>query len=124
MGTLFKNGTIITASDMVQADVLVEGETITLIGQNLPTRGHEVVNCKGKYVMPGGIDVHTHLDLPKFGNTDSNDDSSENADGDARGDVCDSCPLDAQDDADADGLCANIDNCPQTPNHQQVDDDR
>ncbi len=74
MGTLFKNGTIITASDMVQADVLVEGETITLIGQNIPSKGHEVVNCKGKYLIPGGIDVHTHLDLPKFGNTDSNDD--------------------------------------------------
>jgi dihydropyrimidinase len=73
MGTLFKNGTIVTASDMVQADVLVEGEVVTLIGKNLPTQGHEVINCKGKYLMPGGIDVHTHLDLP-FGGTYSNDD--------------------------------------------------
>jgi dihydropyrimidinase len=73
MGILFKNGTIVTASDMVQADVLVEGEKITLIGQNLPGKGHEVVNVKGKYLMPGGIDVHTHLDLP-FGGTFSNDD--------------------------------------------------
>ena len=53
MGTLFKNGTVITASDMFPADVLVEGETIALIGKNISSRGHEVVNCKGKYLMPG-----------------------------------------------------------------------
>jgi dihydropyrimidinase len=73
MGTLFKNGTIVTASDMIQADILVDGETVALIGKNLPKKGHEVVDCKGKYVMPGGIDVHTHLDL-SFGGTYSNDD--------------------------------------------------
>ena len=73
MGTLFKNGTIITASDMVSADVLVEGEIVTLIGRDLSGNGHLVVDCAGKYLMPGGIDVHTHLDLP-FGGTISNDD--------------------------------------------------
>ncbi|RMG78503.1 MAG: dihydropyrimidinase [Chloroflexi bacterium] len=73
MGILFQGGTIITATEMVQADLLVEGETIALIGQNLDPTGHEVVNCAGKYLMPGGIDVHTHLDLP-FGATSSNDD--------------------------------------------------
>lgn len=73
MGTLFKNGTVITASDMVKADVLVEGETITLIGREIDPTGHEVVDCTGKYLMPGGIDVHTHLDLA-FGGTYSNDD--------------------------------------------------
>lgn len=73
MGVLFKNGTIITASEMVTADVLVVGETVSIIGQNLPTEGHEVVDCTGKYLLPGGIDVHTHLDLP-FGGTYSNDD--------------------------------------------------
>ena len=73
MGTLFRNGTIITASDMYQADLLVEGETIALIGQHIDAGGHEVVDCSGKYLMPGGIDVHTHLDLP-FGGTISNDD--------------------------------------------------
>ncbi|HLV37575.1 MAG TPA: amidohydrolase family protein, partial [Spirillospora sp.] len=73
MGLLFKNGTIITASDMVQADVLVEGEIITVIGRDLDTDGHEVVDCTGKYLLPGGIDVHTHLELP-FGGTVSNDD--------------------------------------------------
>ena len=73
MGILFKNGTVITASDMTPADVLVEGETIRLIGQDIDPTGHEVVDCTGKYLMPGGIDVHTHLDLP-FGGTYSNDD--------------------------------------------------
>lgn len=73
MGTLFKNGTVITASDMVKADVLVEGEVVSLIGRDIPAASHTVVDCTGKYLMPGGIDVHTHLDLP-FGGTDSNDD--------------------------------------------------
>lgn len=73
MGTLFKNGTVITASDMVKADVLVEGEIVTHMGQDIDPSGHDVVDCTGKYLMPGGIDVHTHLDLP-FGGTTSNDD--------------------------------------------------
>jgi dihydropyrimidinase len=73
MGTLFRGGTIITATDRVEADVLVEDGVIVTIGAGLSRRGHEVVNCKGKYLMPGGIDVHTHLDLP-FGGTYSNDD--------------------------------------------------
>jgi dihydropyrimidinase len=73
MGTLFKNGTVITASETVVADVLVEGEIVTLIGRNLSGAGHTVVDCTGKYLMPGGIDVHTHLDLA-FGGTMANDD--------------------------------------------------
>jgi dihydroorotase-like cyclic amidohydrolase len=48
MGLLFKNGTVITASDMTKADVLVEGEVITLIGQNISADGHEVVDCTGQ----------------------------------------------------------------------------
>lgn len=73
MGTLFKNGTLITASDQVRADVLVEGEVVSLIGRDLDPAQHEVIDCSGKYLMPGGIDVHTHLDLA-FGGTYSNDD--------------------------------------------------
>lgn len=73
MGVVFKGGTLITASDTVKADLLVEGEIITLIGRDLPAQGHNVVDCTGKYILPGGIDVHTHLDLP-FGGTYSNDD--------------------------------------------------
>ena len=74
MGTLFKNGTLVTASDMIQADLLVEGEIITLIGKDLDGNGHDVIDCTGKHIMPGGIDVHTHLELFDFGNTTSNDD--------------------------------------------------
>jgi dihydropyrimidinase len=73
MGTIIKNGTIITASDTVQADLLIDGEKVVLIGQKLPTQGHQVIDAKGKYLLPGGIDVHTHLDMP-FGGTTSADD--------------------------------------------------
>ena len=64
MGILFKNGIIITAGDMYSADLLVEGECIKLIGSGIDTTGHDVVDCMGKYLMPGGVDVHTHLYLP------------------------------------------------------------
>lgn len=73
MGILFKNGTVITASEMIKADILVEGEIISLLGKDIDPAGHEVVDCAGMYLMPGGIDVHTHLELP-FGGTVSNDD--------------------------------------------------
>ncbi len=73
MGILFKGGTVVTASDMFVADVLVEGETISTIGSHIDPHGHQVIDCAGKYLLPGGIDVHTHLDLP-FGGTYSNDD--------------------------------------------------
>ena len=73
MGTLFKNGTVITAGEQSNADVLVEGEIVTLIGLNIDPAEHEVVDCTGKYLLPGGIDVHAHLDLA-FGGTYSNDD--------------------------------------------------
>lgn len=73
MGTVIKNGTIITAGDTVQADLLIDGEQIALIGRNLPVEGHEVIDATGKLLLPGGIDVHTHLELP-FGGTLSSDD--------------------------------------------------
>src|SRR5579859_940142 len=75
MGTLFKNGTLVTASDIYQADMLVDGETIALIGHDLSADGHKVVDASGQLIMPGGIDVHTHLALP-FGGTVSSDDFS------------------------------------------------
>ena len=71
MGILFKGGTLITAATMQESDVLVEGESVAAIGVNLPSAGHEIVDCVDQYLMPGGIDVHTHLDLP-FGGTISN----------------------------------------------------
>jgi dihydropyrimidinase len=71
MRTLIKGGTIVTASDTYQADVLVDGEKIAAIGQGLS--GDTTIDASGKYVIPGGIDVHTHLDMP-FGGTVSSDD--------------------------------------------------
>jgi len=73
MGLLFKHGTVINAADSYKADVLVEGEKIVLIGQSLPEQGHRVIDATNRYLIPGGIDVHTHLDLP-FGGTVSSDD--------------------------------------------------
>lgn len=71
MSTVIKGGTIVSASDSFSADVLIEGETIVAIGQNLS--GDNTIDATGKYVIPGGIDVHTHLDMP-FGGTVSSDD--------------------------------------------------
>jgi dihydropyrimidinase len=75
MKTLVKGGTIVTASDIYGADILVEDGTISLIGKELDTfvTADTVVDAAGKYVIPGGIDVHTHLDMP-FGGTNSADD--------------------------------------------------
>jgi dihydropyrimidinase len=74
MKTLIKNGTVVTASDTIKADVLIEGEKVVLIGADLPTDGcDEVIDATGKLLMPGGIDAHTHLDMP-FGGTTTADD--------------------------------------------------
>ena len=71
--TLVQNGTIVTASDRYEADVYIDKGVITLIGQGLNLPADTVVDASGKLVMPGGIDVHTHLDMP-FGGTTSADD--------------------------------------------------
>ncbi len=54
MSTLIRNGTLITASDTFDADILIEGETISRIGRNLEAGSAEVIDAKGKLVMPGG----------------------------------------------------------------------
>lgn len=71
--TLLKSGTLITAAETYTADILIEGEKIAQIGVDLPTDGVEVVDASGKLVMPGGIDPHTHFDLPMFGTVSSDD---------------------------------------------------
>jgi dihydropyrimidinase len=76
MQTLIRNGHIVTAVDSYVADILIEGETIALIGQDLTSIVGPVdrtINAAGKLVLPGGIDPHTHMDLP-FGGTSSSDD--------------------------------------------------
>jgi len=76
MRTLIRNGRVVTAVDDYVADVLVDGETVALIGRDLaPIAGavEQSIDATGKLVIPGGIDPHTHLDLP-FGGTSSSDD--------------------------------------------------
>jgi dihydropyrimidinase len=75
MRTLISNGTIVTAEGSTAADVLIDGETIAAIGANLAGDGltaDETIDASGKYVIPGAIDVHTHMELP-FGGTFAKD---------------------------------------------------
>ena len=73
MSILIKNGTIVTATDQYVGDVFIDGEKITTIGTALDLPADKVIDATGKYVLPGGIDVHTHMDMP-FGGTTSADD--------------------------------------------------
>jgi len=73
MATLIKNGMLITASETFEADILIEGETISLIGKDLRHPNAEVVDAAGKMILPGGVDPHVHLDLPMFGTVSSDD---------------------------------------------------
>ena len=73
MKTLIRNGRIITAVDDYKADVLIEGETVSVIGAKLEMEADRVLDAAGKLVIPGGIDPHTHMELP-FGGTQASDD--------------------------------------------------
>lgn len=74
MAILIKNGTVVTAEKSFAADVLIEGETIREVRAGIaPDTRHTVVDATGMLVLPGGVDVHTHLDMP-FGGTTSSDD--------------------------------------------------
>ncbi|HEY5269728.1 MAG TPA: dihydropyrimidinase [Anaerolineales bacterium] len=73
MATLIKNGILVTAEESFSADILVEGEKISQIGQNLQVAEAEVVDATGKMILPGGVDPHVHLDLPMFGTVSSDD---------------------------------------------------
>ncbi|HEU5162099.1 MAG TPA: dihydropyrimidinase [Thermoanaerobaculia bacterium] len=73
MKTLIRNGRIITAVDDYRADVLIEDGRVTMIGETLAIEADKVIDAKGRWVIPGGIDPHTHMDLP-FGGTASSDD--------------------------------------------------
>ncbi|HEX8719207.1 MAG TPA: dihydropyrimidinase [Pyrinomonadaceae bacterium] len=73
MRTLIRNGRVVTAVDDYKADVLIEGETVSTIGARLDVGADVVVDAAGKLVIPGGIDPHTHMELP-FGGTEASDD--------------------------------------------------
>ena len=73
MKKIIKNGTIVTATDTYQADVLIEDEKVKAIGQDLSDVYAEVIDATGLYVFPGGIDPHTHMEMP-FGGTVTKDD--------------------------------------------------
>ncbi|MBN1667958.1 MAG: dihydropyrimidinase [Anaerolineales bacterium] len=70
---LIKNGTLVTAAKTYPADILVAGERIQAIGKALEAPGAEVIDARGKLVMPGGVDPHTHFDLPMFDTVSSDD---------------------------------------------------
>jgi dihydropyrimidinase len=72
MRTLIKGGTIVNADTVTTGDVLVEGEKVVQIGTDLDVVADRVIDAGGKWVMPGAIDVHTHMELP-FGGTFAKD---------------------------------------------------
>ena len=72
MDLLIKNGTIVTAGEMVEADLAVKDGVIAAIGKNLDVTADKTVDVAGKLVLPGAIDAHTHLAMP-FGGTVSSD---------------------------------------------------
>lgn len=65
---LIKNGTIVTAVDEFVGDILIDGEKIIEIGENLEAEGAEVIDAKGFYVLPGGVDSHVHFSFDYRGN--------------------------------------------------------
>ena len=73
MKTLIKNGRIVTAVDDYHADILIEDGEISVIAKTLDMEADKVIDASGKLVIPGGVDPHTHMELP-FGGTSSSDD--------------------------------------------------
>lgn len=73
MGLLIRNGTVVTAEATTSADVLIDGGVIREVRAGIDPAGHTVVDAAGLLVLPGGVDAHTHLDMP-FGGTYSADD--------------------------------------------------
>ena len=64
---LIKNGTIVTAIDKYEADIYVSGEKVHTIGKDLTIKADQTIDAKNCYIFPGGIDAHTHMELPFMG---------------------------------------------------------
>ena len=73
MGLIIRNGTLITASETVRADILIEFGRITALGQDLSSPDAAILDATGRFVTPGGVDPHTHFDLPMFDTVSSDD---------------------------------------------------
>ena len=63
MKKIIRNGKIATDTDVFEADILIDGGKITEVGQNISCEGADIIDASGMYVMPGAVDVHTHMDL-------------------------------------------------------------
>jgi dihydropyrimidinase len=73
MKTLIKGGTLITAAETFVADILIDGERILELGADLHAPDAQVISAQGKLILPGGVDAHTHFELPMFGTVSSDD---------------------------------------------------
>src|SRR5258707_1082441 len=72
--TIIANGRVVTATDTYPGDIAINSGKVAAIGEHLPRENAaQIIDAAGKYLLPGGIDVHTHLDMP-FGGTTSSDD--------------------------------------------------
>ena len=72
MKTVIRNGRIVTTVDDYNADILIDGEEIVMIAKKIDVEAGRVIDAKGRLVIPGGIDPHTHMELP-FGGTSASD---------------------------------------------------
>jgi dihydropyrimidinase len=79
MATLIKNGTIVTAAEEFTGDILIEGEHIKAMGRGFDRGAAEVIDATGKYVLPGGIDGHTHFSIPFMGTSTAGFDTTPGA---------------------------------------------
>ncbi|MGI8413871.1 MAG: hypothetical protein ACR2QA_15550 [Solirubrobacteraceae bacterium] len=73
MSVLIRDGRIITAVDEYLADIYIEDQAVSLIGRTLTVQADRVIDADGRYVLPGAVDPHTHMEMP-FGGTVSCDD--------------------------------------------------
>src|SRR5438445_1211699 len=73
MKTIVKNGRIVTAVDDYNADILIDDGVIEMIARSIQVEADKVIDAQGRLVIPGGIDPHTHMELP-FGGTSASDD--------------------------------------------------